>query len=459
MVLIKEEYEEYIDKKLGLNKTCIDLLICKNCKFWDYKTKVCSFKGNITDSEQGCANFEECAYDKEKDDQYIQLMKSYDGIIKILKRYCDLNEEYYNIIALWILGTYFHKQFNSFPFLFINATKGSGKSRLLKLISTLSWNGEQITNLSESVIFRSAGTGTLCIDEFEGIGGTDKATLRELLNGSYKKGMCVKRVKKGTNEEGEEAYVIEKFELYCPIAMCNIWGMENVLEDRCISLVLNKSNNYTITKLIENFDFDDDIIKTKEALKCSCVVNVCDLGIIQKEWNYYIINNIYTYNTYTTLKPEFTSEISQCSFDLFKQISTQNTLNGRNLELFFPLFLIAKDLNDEILKQTITTAIKIVNLKKEDDVLESLDNSILDYISNFLNSNTGYIPVNVLTNNFREWLSQTPDEIKDVNSKWVGRALKRLGLVIQKRRIGKGVEVIIDTNKATKQYKIHKPEE
>ncbi|KKK91466.1 hypothetical protein LCGC14_2712680 [marine sediment metagenome] len=63
------------------------------------------------------------------------------GIIKILKNYLDLREDYYPIVAIWIIGTYLHKQFQSFPYLFFNAMKGSGKTRTLGLISWLQKNG------------------------------------------------------------------------------------------------------------------------------------------------------------------------------------------------------------------------------------------------------------------------------------------------------------------------------
>jgi len=43
--------------------------------------------------------------------------------------------------------------------------------------------------------------------------------------------------------------VIEEFAVYCPIAMANIRGMENVLGDRCISLILEKSSKNSNHKI------------------------------------------------------------------------------------------------------------------------------------------------------------------------------------------------------------------
>ena len=177
-----------------------------------------------------------------KKENFKKLIHStYDKIVEILREYVDMREDYYTIVALWIIGTYFHKQFSTYPYLFFNAMKGSGKTRILNLISNLAWNGKHLISLSEAVLFRTASESTFCIDEFERIGGKDKQALRELLNAGYKKGMGVERSRKITYQNqkfGGEKYKIEKYELYCPIAMANIWGMEEVLADRCIILTL-----------------------------------------------------------------------------------------------------------------------------------------------------------------------------------------------------------------------------
>ncbi len=140
--------------------------------------------------------------------------------------------------------------------------KGSGKTRILNLITNLAKNGKHLISLSEAVLFRTASNSTFCIDEFERIAGKEKQALRELLNAGYKKGMAVERAKKVTFQGGQfsnEKYKIERYELYCPIAMANIWGMEEVLADRCISLVLEKSSNKKITRILENFDENKEI--------------------------------------------------------------------------------------------------------------------------------------------------------------------------------------------------------
>ena len=72
---------------------------------------------------------------KEYEENKERLLIAYKNIIDILKEYLDLEKSHYNIIALWIFGTYFHKNFPSYPYLYFNAMKGSGKSRTMNLIT------------------------------------------------------------------------------------------------------------------------------------------------------------------------------------------------------------------------------------------------------------------------------------------------------------------------------------
>ena len=363
----------------------------------------------------------------------------YDRIIVILKKYCDLDEKNYNLVALWIIGTYLHDEFPTFPYLFFNAMKGSGKTRLLKLVSVLCKNGELMASMSESVLFRTAATSTILIDEFEHIASKDKSALRELLNAAYKKGMSVKRIKKVKNLSGE-GYEVEKFKVYCPIAMANIWGMENVLEDRCITLIIEKSSNRDITRLIEIFDIDPDILKLNELFSVMSAVYRCDSNIYIA-WNNYI----------TTIRHHdihYTNDTNDTNF--FDKIR-DTSLDGRHLELFFPLFMIAREC--DVLDKTIETAEKISKSKKGDDMVENKDVSLIEFISRQEESKE-FILEKDLLKKFKAFLEEEDEDAKWTNSRWFGLALKRLNLIVQKRRINKGKEVILNYLKAKEKIKM-----
>ncbi len=221
------------------------------------------------------------------DELRIKLGETYENILEILEIYMDMPERIRQVVAIWIIGTYLHETFNSYPFLFLNAMRGSGKTRLLRLISSLSRgsNGDVQTGISEAVFFRTPKHNTIVLDECEGIGKKDAQTLREYMNASYKKGATVLRTRKIKTKDGED-YEIQRFEPYKPMAMANIWGMEEVLGDRCITFILEKSNHPGKTKLIEDFDNNEFIKQIKSALEtiqCSLCSVVTKKNMI-KSW-------------------------------------------------------------------------------------------------------------------------------------------------------------------------------
>lgn len=387
----------------------------------------------------------------ELDETKIRLREIYEEIVLVLKKFCDIKEEYYSLVAMWIIGTYVHDEFETFPYLFFNAMKGSGKSRILRLIAELSNKGELLGSMSEAALFRTAKGRTLCIDEFEKVGSQDKQGLRELLNAAYKKGSVIKRMKKV-----KEEYVEEVFEVYSSIAMANIYGMEEVLSDRCITIIIERSNRPEITKLMENFGKDPQINRIKVGLyelKCS-LCNVVTSKEIEKEWNNYILDKytttLHTYTTQTTNNTITT--LNQDSLELFNKMDDAG-IDGRNLELTFPIFMIADLLNsfDSILE----TLKEIMMEKKLEDVVESKDVQVFDFVSQQQPLNN-FISITKLTNEFRIFIGVEPKEDDWINPRWMGRALKRLALTKEKVRKSRGIEVILDVYKAQEKIKMFK---
>jgi len=392
---------------------------------------------------------------KEPSELKKELFEAYEMIKSIIEEYCDIDKKYISIISLWIIGTYIHNEFESYPYLFINAMRGSGKTRLLKIIATLSYNGEVINSISESVLFRTGKGSTLCIDEFEGVNKKENNNLRELLNSAYKRGVKVKRMKKKKTSEGEN-YVVEEFDIYMPISMANIWGMEEVLGDRCITVLLEKTTLNYISKLIEDFNENEYIKALKDKLtKIQC--SLCSLVTVKKLntlWNQYIQEkypniNKTTLTTYTTTTTNYINYI-----DFFNKIDESN-INGRNLELSFPLLLIANSIDLEVFEDVLNSLNFIINEKKSEEFNESRDVIFLDFISQQTDSNN-FILVKKLTKLFKEFFHADETEDNWITSKWVGRALRRLKLTIEKKRLSYGIEVRLDIEKAQKQIKIFK---
>lgn len=390
-------------------------------------------------SEEDFKKLDDPSYDLsgEKDKASETLLQAYENLIDIQKKYIDINPMYHPIISLWILGTYLHKEFRSYPFLYFNAMKGSGKTRTLNLITHLAKDGEVLNHPTEAVLFRTSGT--LAIDEFEGVNRKGNENIRELLNSAYKKGAKVKRMKQKKTKEGTEQ-VVEEFEVYRPIVLANIWGMDNVLGDRCITVVLERSNDQKITRLMELFDIDKIITSTKELISKENVVwcSVVTPLEVYREWNEYITNNyISTHNNKYT--------------KLHKKIKDSD-LDGRILELTMPLLILANAINDKVLDNLLKVLVKIVDDRKVDDIYNNKDVALIDYLSQEVPQNE-YVSVTELTKRFKEFLGESEDWI---NAKFVGRALDRLKLIIKKKRMARGIYVVIDYLKAQDKMRMFK---
>jgi hypothetical protein len=382
------------------------------------------------------------------------LISCYDKMIDLMKYYIVMKEEYYHLVVTWIIGTYYHEQFYAYPYLFFNAMRGSAKTRTLKLISNLGakGNGAVQNNISESALFRIERGTTTCIDEIESIGSKDKQMLRELLNSAYKKGMQVVRMKK-MKVQGSEQFVRDVHEPYFPIALANIWGMDEVVQDRSITLILEKSNELIYTMKMEDFDINpifSELKRTLETISPIYVDNVCRCSKknIYTEWNSYLHSTLSTLSTLDTSDTYNDKEL----IPFFDKLYASG-IGGRNFELFLPLFLITKSLSDFHFERMLKIAKDMVDTKKDDEYAESKDVSLYDFVSKNIEHDKS-CALKELTNHFRLFIGDTDMEDKWINERWMSRALKRLNLVTDKKRISSGWEFKLNINKAKDKLRI-----
>jgi len=393
---------------------------------------------------------EENTIDLKEEKEKVQegLKDCYHTILDLYKKYGDMNEIYPPILTCWAIGTYFHREFNSYPFLFFNAMKSSGKSRILKLTMDLSLNGQVNNNMTEAVLFRT--TGALGIDEFEGLSRRGAENLRELLNSAYKKGVKVRRMKQQKTPEGVEQ-VVEEFDVYRPLALANIYGMEDVLGDRTIPIILERSNKISVVNLIEIWEQETEFVKITTLLrnlnlKGNGVVS-CSLlspGTLYRDWNKWVLSNNTTTHTNNNTKQQY----------FFNKI-TKSEFNGRELEITFPILIVAQMIGDDILDGVIKSLSLIIKGKREDQFIESRDVSLIDFVSQSPHIDK-YLSVSIMAREFKDFLQEDESEEKWINAKWVGRALKRLSLVKESRRLGRGREVVLDIEKAQEKIKMFK---
>lgn len=375
--------------------------------------------------------------DKEKQERNENLYECYQNIIDTLKLYCDWKEDYYPIVACWIIGTYFHDKMITYPYLYFNASKESGKSRSVRLITYLSNCGEMVASMTEAVLFRTQGT--IGIDEFEKASRKGNENLMELLNSAYKKGITVKRMKRVKTDKGEDLQV-ENFEVFRPIVLANIWGMDAVLEDRVLPLFLEKTTSDKVSNLLEIWEFDKRVKSNLGILRAECsLCNVVTLHKVYVDWNDYLINNYITTGTNNYIKQH-----------LFDKIRDSN-IKGRMLELSFPLILIADMIDDKIVDDVMNSLKKISIEKSQEAFMENKDILVVDMISQEVEE--GFISIKRLTEKFKEFTQSNEEWI---NEKWMGRAIKRSLLAKEKKRTEKGVEVLLDIKKAQEKIKMFK---
>ena len=177
----------------------------------------------------------------------------FERIYAYIKRFiCFPEEAYLSYISLWVMGTYLFMLFRYYPYVWLNAEKGSGKTLLMEILSKVAFNGELITNPTESVIFRDISNNliTMFIDEVEQLKKRDKDTygsLISLLNAGFSKAGIVKR-----SESTPDGFVVRSYSAYSPKMFAGIGEIDDVLQDRTVRIpLLRKKDNETVQRYKE----------------------------------------------------------------------------------------------------------------------------------------------------------------------------------------------------------------
>jgi hypothetical protein len=133
------------------------------------------------------------------------------------------------VIVLWLAATHAWPAFDAFPYLVVtSATKRSGKTRLLELMSFVASNSQLVASISPAALYRTvhAEKPTLLVDEAE-MFSSAKSEYRSLLNTGYRRGQTVKR------HDGD-------YETYCPKAFALIGDVHDTLRDRSIVVEMRR---------------------------------------------------------------------------------------------------------------------------------------------------------------------------------------------------------------------------
>ena len=201
-----------------------------------------------------------------KSEREIDIYELYQRIYGYIGRFILFPEaSYLSLITLWIMGTYVFMIFRYFPYIWLNAEKGSGKTLLMEILAKIAFNGDLIINPTEAVIFRDVSNNliTMFIDEVEQLRKRDKdiySSLISLLNAGFNKSNKVKR----TEGTGKGTFIVKAYDAYSPKMFAGINEIDDVLQDRTIRIPLLRKKN---TEKVQRYKESQETIELQTQIR------------------------------------------------------------------------------------------------------------------------------------------------------------------------------------------------
>lgn len=338
----------------------------------------------------------------------------------------------YTLLTIWVIGTYLYKRFAAFPYLQLNAVKRAGKTKLLTIISLLAYNSIFSMNMSASALFRliQSNGATVLMDETEDLNDPERrGDIRSMILGGYKRGGFVYRSEKGENDK----LIPTPFEVYGPKAVANIKGLESVLEDRFIPVIMVRGKNHEIVNREVPFE-SPEWERLRSELVCLYLRHYAEI-----EKNYLELG-------------EVSVDSGVCVGLGEARLEKINIISSRDWELWRPLLAISYyyfNLGDPsgatLTPQTAPTtplddilglALESVEERKTDNATDTADSLIIHALLQLVDKDAWYSVRSILA---KIGTLQEEEQPEWQNSKWLGRSLKRLDFK-KKRRVGRGME-------------------
>lgn len=242
----------------------------------------------------------------------IDIPNVYSKVRNYIKRFiCFPEDAYLSFITLWVMGTYLFMIFRYYPYVWLNAEKGSGKTLLMEILSNIAFNGELISNPTESVIFRDISNNliTMFIDEVEQLRKRDKdvyGSVISVLNAGFNKAGVVKR----TEGIGKGGFVVRAYSAYSPKMFAGINEIDDVLQDRTIRIPLLRKKD---GEIVERYKATAEIVELQRSIR----------------------DNLYVFAL------DHAGEIAEVYYAQDEGIQGLAHLNNRELDIWEPIFLLA----------------------------------------------------------------------------------------------------------------------
>jgi hypothetical protein len=291
------------------NTSCIVTSDKRLCPFDDTESEGIALRHKTVDtarfSYKGIRTFLE-------NNVLIDIPNVYSKVHNYIKRFiCFPEDAYLSFISLWVMGTYLFMIFRYYPYVWLNAEKGSGKTLLMEILSNIAFNGELISNPTESVIFRDISNNliTMFIDEVEQLRKRDKdvyGSVISVLNAGFNKAGVVKR----TESIGKGGFVVRAYSAYSPKMFAGINEIDDVLQDRTIRIPLLRKKD---GEIVERYKATAEIVELQRNIRDDLYVFALDHA----------------------------GEIAEVYYAKDEGIQGLGHLNNRELDIWEPIFLLA----------------------------------------------------------------------------------------------------------------------
>jgi hypothetical protein len=267
------------------------------------------------------------------------------------------DEQYYNILPLWIIGTYCYQIFQAYPYINLWGFKNSGKTKVMDLTSILTFNSASFVNMSVASLFRiiELDNPTLFIDEAENLwkpdqkADDDTSEIVACLNAGWMKGKQVPRVEK---IDGKQTVI--KFDVYCPKMLASIKGLKGALDTRCIRIIMVRPIGQSSSQLW--MEEDDP-----------------ELLCIRDEIYPFVLENWGLIKCYYSGKG--------------MEVKNEFGIDNRDWQIWKPLLAIAKVVSDDLVKELGDWAREECEMNKEEDVNEeSWDTKVMKALLSLVQS-------------------------------------------------------------------------
>ncbi|MDD5258515.1 MAG: bifunctional DNA primase/polymerase [bacterium] len=301
------------------------------CSFEDAESEGIMLKHTTVDtarfSYKGIRTFIE-------DNYTVDIPGVYSKVYNYIKRFiCFPDEAYLSFVTLWVMGTYLFMIFRYYPYVWLNAEKGSGKTLLMEILASIAFNGELITNPTESVIFRDISNNliTMFIDEVEQLRKRDKDTygsLISVLNAGFNKAGVVKR----TESTGQGGFVVKSYSAYSPKMFAGINDIDDVLQDRTVRIpLLRKKDDETVQRYKET----GEIIDLQRSIR----------------------DDLYMFAL------TYARQIAEVYYAPGDVIQGMSHLNNRELDIWEPVFLLANVIDSQGENTNLTDKMEVLSQK------------------------------------------------------------------------------------------------